>query len=96
MRAQIEREKLRETLMRKSNESIPHREHLEIEFSLSLFFQKTTLSLFFAFVKERKNNKDESTKQAANNTLSLLTLLPYVFIYEHLYERKDLFNVLLL
>ena len=82
--------------MRKSNESIPHKKNISKSNFLFLSSFKKQLSLFFAFVKERKNNKDESTKQAANNTLSLLTLLLYVFIYEHLYERKDLFNVLLL
>ena len=40
-----------------------------------------SLSLFFAFVKERKNNKDESTEGSKQYSLSLLTLLLYVFIY---------------
>ena len=76
--ARTNRERNWEKLMRKSNESIPHRTSRN-RISLSLFIHETTLSLLCAALKKKerttKRNPERRDDESTTLSLSLLTLL---------------------
>ena len=88
MRAQINTS---EKLMRKSNESIPHRTSQNRIFSFSLLSRNNSLSLSSSrSLKKERTTKTKALK-AANNTLSLFLPYFFMFLYTNTYRGKILF-----
>jgi hypothetical protein len=87
-------------MMRKSNESIPRWEHLEIEFLfLSSFMQNNSLSSPRGVKKERKNNekKPRETRRWKHHSLSLSSYLTSLVVFiNNTPQFKDDFTFVLL
>ena len=96
--ARTNRERNWEKLMRKSNESIPHRTSRN-RISLSLFIHETTLSSLRGVKKERKNNKKKprETRWWKHHSLSLSSYLTSLVVFiNNTPQFKDFTFVLLL